>query len=48
LIACQIISTGLDDHGREFVVLDTEQPWGINAVGGNSRFEVFVDQLDRG
>jgi hypothetical protein len=47
VIACHIISTGLDDNGREFAVVDTKQPWGINAVNGDTRFEVFADQLDR-
>jgi hypothetical protein len=47
VIGCQIISTGLDDNGREFAVVDTRQPWGITAVTGHACFEVFADQLDR-
>ncbi|WKA31702.1 hypothetical protein [Bradyrhizobium roseum] len=46
-IGCHIVFTGLDDNGREFAVVDTEQPWGINAVNGDTRFEVFADQIDR-
>jgi hypothetical protein len=45
LIGCHLITTGLDDSGREFVVVDTELPWGIEADDGTTRFEVFADQL---
>ncbi len=47
LIGCSVISAGLDDNGREFAVVDTEQPWGIRAINGSTRFEVFADQLER-
>lgn len=46
-IDCHIISAGIDDDGRHFTVVDTEEPWGVSAVDGGTRFEVFVDQLDR-
>jgi hypothetical protein len=45
VIGCRIVSTGLDDSGREFAVVDTEEPWGISAVNGGTRFEVFADRL---
>jgi hypothetical protein len=45
VIGCRIISTGLDDAGREIAVVDTEKPWGIESVDGNTRFEVFAVQL---
>jgi hypothetical protein len=47
VIGCRIVSTGLDDNGREFAVVDTKQPWGIYAIDGGTCFEVFATQLDR-
>ena len=47
LIGCSVISAGLDDNSHEFAVVDTEQPWGICAINGSTRFEVFADQLER-
>jgi hypothetical protein len=44
-IGCHIITIGTDDSGRSFAVVDTEQPWGIEAVDGATCFEVFADQL---
>jgi len=45
VIGCRVITTGLDNGGREFVVADTELPLGIEAVDGNTRFEVFAGQV---
>ncbi len=47
VVGCTFISTELDDNGQEFAVVDTAQPWGIASIDGNTRFEVFVDQLCR-
>jgi hypothetical protein len=47
VIRCSVISLGLDDNGRECAVVDAEQPWGISAISGNTRFEVFAHQLQR-
>ena len=47
VIGCHIISSGFDDNRREFAIVDTKQPWGITAINGDTRFEVFADQLDR-
>jgi len=44
-VACRVIASGSDDSGREFTVIDTAQPWGIEADDGNTLFEVFADQL---
>jgi hypothetical protein len=32
---------------REFATVNTEQPWGIHAVDGSTRFEVFAEQLEQ-
>jgi hypothetical protein len=45
VIGCRVISRGFDDNGREYAVVDTDQPWGVEAVDGTTRFEVFADQL---
>lgn len=47
VIGCRIISTGSDNSGRQFAVVDTEEPWGISAATGETRFEVFADQLEK-
>jgi hypothetical protein len=26
-IACEVIQTGQDDHGRSFLLVDTQRPW---------------------
>ena len=44
-IACQVIQTGKDDHGRSFFLVDTQRPWGAQTVGEVTRFEVFAEQL---
>lgn len=45
LIAARRLSSRRDEAGREVVEIDTEQPWGVQAVGGGYRFTVFADQL---
>jgi hypothetical protein len=45
VIGCRIVTTGLDEDGREFAVVDTELPLGIEADDGTTHFEVFADQL---
>jgi hypothetical protein len=31
--------------GREVAKIDTEAPWGVEALEGTKRFHVFADQL---
>jgi hypothetical protein len=45
VIACRVLANGTDHNGREFAVVDTEQPCGVEADDGNTRFEVFADRL---
>jgi hypothetical protein len=44
-IACEIVSRGTDDSGREIVEISTERPWSIAALDGTAHFHVFADQL---
>ena len=46
VVGCRVISAASDD-GREYAAIDTEHPWGISAIDGSTRFEVFADQLQQ-
>jgi hypothetical protein len=43
-----IVLSGVDDHGRRYALVDTEEPWGMSDIGGETRFEVFADQIGDG
>ncbi len=45
VIACSVLSRDIDEQGREFAVIDSEKPWHIEAVDGETGFEIFADQL---
>lgn len=45
VIACHVISAREDADGREVVTVDTQQPWGIESKAGQTRFDVFREQL---
>lgn len=42
VIACRVVERPVD--GR--VVIDTEQPWGVEATSGETRFAVRPEQLE--
>jgi hypothetical protein len=44
-IACEIVSHGRDEVGRETYAVNTEKPWCIAASDGTTSFHVFADQL---
>jgi len=44
-IACVLISEERAADGREIVTVDTEEPWGIESKTGETRFQVFREQL---
>ena len=44
-IGCTLIDARLADDGRELITVDTELPWGIESKVGQTRFEVFRDQV---
>jgi len=44
-IACEVIQTGQDDHGRSFLLVDTQRPWGVQSADEVTLFEVFAEQL---
>jgi hypothetical protein len=45
VIACVVLTRIARDDGRQFVHIDTQRPWAIESTAGNSRFEVFPEQL---
>jgi len=46
-IACIAVARHMRDDGRELVQIDTQMPYGIASKTGKSRFDVFLEQLDR-
>src|SRR5438067_898840 len=45
VIACEVIERCRDATGREVIRIDTEQPWGVGSVEGETRFEVSATAL---
>lgn len=45
VVDCVIIARIRDDSGREIVQIDTDKPWGVESVEGNTRFEVLPDAI---
>jgi hypothetical protein len=44
-VACQILSAFISEEHKEVVRISTGEPWGVEAVGGESEFEVLRDML---
>jgi hypothetical protein len=44
-IGCQVVATRVPSDGRKLIIVDTEQPWGIESKTGQTRFEVLDEQL---
>src|ERR1043165_3268439 len=45
LIGCVEVSRMRDQEGREILTIDTEQPWQVESMLGETRFDVVVEQL---
>jgi hypothetical protein len=45
IVACRTIGSRVTTDGREVITVDTEQPWGIESKAGQTRFDVFREQL---
>jgi hypothetical protein len=45
VIACEIVLRTKDATGREIVLVDTEQPSGVESADGTTRFEVLPNAL---
>ena len=45
VLACIERSRRPGETGREIVLIDTQQPWGVESVDHQTQFEVFADAL---
>jgi hypothetical protein len=45
VIACEEVGRFLDSSGREIVRIETDRPWGVESIDGNTRFEVTAESL---
>jgi len=45
-IECEIVREWVDEDGRKRCLIDTTLPCGIDSVEGETRFEVFRDQVN--
>src|SRR5262245_30757612 len=45
VIACEVIKRWQDADGREIVSVNTESPWDVEAITGETRFDVLQVQL---
>jgi hypothetical protein len=45
VIACEVVNSWLDDRGREIRTVETARPYGVEAEGGVSRFDVLAEQV---
>ena len=44
-ITCKVIKQERDSQGREILTIDTEEPWHVEDISGETRFIVFAHQL---
>jgi hypothetical protein len=45
MIACEVIRSWRDEHGREVRTIDTAKPDAIEAESGESRFDVLAEEI---
>ena len=45
VVACEIVREWTDERGRRRCIISTERPWGVEAKGGETQFEVFCDRI---
>jgi hypothetical protein len=45
VLACELVREWIDEQGRSRCLIDTEKPWDVEARDGETRFEVFKEQL---
>jgi len=43
--ACEILQRNIDGAGREVIRVDTEPPWHIESVEGETQFDVLPESL---
>src|SRR5687768_5592554 len=45
VVPCEVVRRWKDDEGRELCAIDTRRPWGVEAVGGETRFDILAEQI---
>jgi hypothetical protein len=45
VMRCEVVASGRDDRRREVHTIDTSRPDGVEAEGGESRFDVLAEQI---
>src|SRR5687767_11078468 len=45
VVACEIVREWTDDDGRARCQITTGRPWSVEAVGGETEFEIFREQI---
>jgi hypothetical protein len=45
IVACEVIDTRRAADGTTVVTIDTDRPWGVAAVAGETRFDVAAELL---
>ncbi len=45
-IACVVLNEAFDLAGRDVLTVDTERPWGVEELGGNTVFHILAEQLE--
>jgi hypothetical protein len=45
VIAGQVVKRRQNANGTEIITFDTEEPWHVETVRGNTRFDVLPEQL---
>lgn len=46
VIACRVVDKRMGADELEVVIIDTSEPWGVEATTGETRFEVRPEQLE--
>lgn len=44
-VACEIVREWTDEDGRERCQITTKRPWSVEAIGGETQFEIFREQI---
>ncbi len=45
VIACEVLREWVEENGRKRCIVDTKCPWGVAAQSGETRFNVFAEQI---
>ena len=46
ILPCEVADEKIVPQGRKVVVINTEKPWGVESIDGNTIFEVLPEQIE--